>query len=209
MHIPRLFHPELAAAKPAAAHPVLESVYLATDPNGRATLTASDGCCLLQVPVDREPEDQDGSLPPALLALASRAAGRHADTFQLTATADTLSYPTPTGRIRQERPITAGAFPAFAGRLPTGRPRARLALDVSLLARLAKALGSPVILLDVFAPDQPFLIHPLSHTQRDCLAVLMPYSSDEAFVETSNPDACDTPAASHPAGLCPALSASV
>jgi len=186
MHISTLFHPELAAAQPAAAHPVLESVHLATDATGRATLTASDAHILVRIPVERDPDDVDGGLLPAVFPLAHRAAGRRADTYQLTATADTLSYPTATGWIRQERPPTREPFPAFDDKMPTGRPRVRLAFDVTQLARVAKALGSPLLLVDVFAVDRPFVVHPLSHQLRDGLALIMPFR-----METLDLDALD------------------
>ncbi len=176
MHISSLFHPELAAAKPTAARPIYESVYLATDPDGRATLTAADNHILVQVPVERAPDDVDGGLLPAVFSLASRAAGRRADRYQLTATADTLAYPTPTGWIRQERRPTGEVLPPFADKLPTGRPRVRLALDMTQLARLAKALGSPLLLLDVYDPDRPYVVRPLSHTTRGALGLVMPFN---------------------------------
>lgn len=86
-----------------------------------------------------------------------------------------MSYPTAAGWIRQERPPTRETFPTFNGTLPAGAPRVRLALDVTQLARVAKALGSPLLLLDVYAPDRPMMVHPLSHTTRDGFALVMPF----------------------------------
>ena len=131
-------------------------------------LVATNGRILAVVPVTAEREEA-GFVTGEALKAARKATPKKAETMELLCNG---SLAVPNGPTFP-RPNDGLQFPRWQAVVPTDAPVMTIALDVTLLARLAEALGTKTVILEISHPNHAVRVKPYRPSE-SAYGVIMP-----------------------------------
>lgn len=144
----------------------------------RKVLVATDGTCLAVVPCTVDPGDTTGAVTPEVLKAARSEAKGVKKEPNVTAGEN---FVLPSG-VTMPRPAGDG-YPDWAAVLARCKPNADtatlVAIDVSLLVRVAQALGTERVVLTVPPANGPVIVQPADEVgSENLMGVVMPLRRD-------------------------------
>lgn len=168
IYLPKNLKPEEVSAKEASRYGINAPWY---DQKAKAVL-ATDGRTALVIPVDSAADDETGQLPVEALKAFRKATPRGVDDLLIVAENGTVScqgitmardtgpdavrYPEVTNVIpKKEDPLVRKGADKKTG------PPTVVGVNIKLLAKLAKAMGTETVRLQIQDPEYPIRVDPL------------------------------------------------